>query len=202
MFKLLTLVIVVFTCFTNSFAKNFKKDESFKKLEDFISKINTIQGNITEISPKGEATSNFYFQVPARLRINYTSKNLPLNVIITQTILTYYDTQLDQKSQVKTPEGILKLILNDRLSLLNKEINIKNFIIKNDEIIVDLTYSPFPENKIKLIFNANNFYLKSIKITDEVNTTTMKFKNLIFNSKISDKIFVIKNKKIDSKFDF
>lgn len=202
MFKYLTFAIFVFTCFTNSFAKNFQKDESFKKVEGFLSSIKTLTGEVSQVTTQGDITSNFYLQVPSKLRINYTSKNLPIQMIVTPNIVTYYDTKLDQKSQVKTPSSILEIVVDGKLSFVNKNIIIKNVITKDNKIIIDFIYYKTPNSKIRAVFDVNTLHLKNIVIKSEGETTIINFKNLVFNKPIKSKVFKIENKKVDAKFDF
>jgi hypothetical protein len=196
MFKFLSIVLLF--C-SSAFASGFSENKDFIRLQKAVSSLQTLQGEFTQAMEGEKVSANFFFVVPGKLRINYTSPNLPVQMVITPTITTYYDTKLNQKSQVKTPKSAVELLLTKSISLTDKNVNIVDFKTYSKELEVTFKHNALPNAFIKAVF-TNTETPNLLKI--ELNDTKLEFKNLLVNSNIDGKEFQILDSKIDAKFDF
>ena len=194
--------IVLFVFCFNAFAEDFRSNPDFKKLEDFTSQITTVQGKLTQRAGGEVLQSHFYLKVPAKLRVDYKTDDMQIQMVANPSVITYYDVKLDQKSQIKTPQDMVGLILTSKLSFLDKKINIKSFVKEGDRFAVSLSHLDLPNVIIQAIFNAETLIMQKVVLTKGSDEIIMEFEDLILNKEIKNSTFEILTKKIDAKFDF
>ena len=199
---MLKYIIFIAFCFNVSFAESFVNNPDFKKLEEFLSQIKTVQGKLTQKSNGEVLKSHFYLKVPAKLRVDYKTNDMQIQMVANPNVITYYDVKLDQKSQIKTPQSSVELILTPKLSFLDNKITIKSFKKEGDEVFVSFSHLNLPNIAIKAFFNAETSMLKRVILSDKGGEVVMEFQDLILNKEIKNSTFEILTKKIDAKFDF
>ena len=204
MFKYLVSLLLLFTAFTSSFASDFRESEDFKALENVLLQVKTIKGNLVQDFRGEKVNANFALKLPSKLKIDYTSPEVPLTLIVTPSIITYYDKKLDQKSQVKTPQNASSLILTSHLSLNDARLKITSFKRSYTGVEVEFSHISMPNAQFKVFFSKNGegFVLNKIEMNDGVEPIKSEFSNIVINEKIKDSEFQILNKKVDAKFNF
>ena len=198
MFKYLISFVVLFS----SFASDFRESEDFKNLEESLVKVKTIKGNLVQNFQGERLKAEFSLKLPSKLKIDYQSPEMPIKIIITPSVMTYYDKKLDQKSQIATSKNASSLLLTSKISLNDPRIKIKSF--KRSLTGVEFSHISMPENNFKIFFlrSEDGFNLHKIETNEGLEKIITEFQNIIINDKIDEKEFQILNKKVDTKLDY
>jgi outer membrane lipoprotein-sorting protein len=200
MFKYLISFVVIFS----SFASSFHESEDFKNLESQLLKVKTIKGDLVQDFRGERVNANFALSLPSKLKVEYTSPEVPLTIIVTPSLITYYDKKLDQKSQIKTPKNASSLLLTSKLSLNDPKIKIKSFKGSFKGVEIEFSHSQIPESQFKIFFikDGESFNLNKIELENGIEKITTEFNNIVINADIKEKEFQILNKKVDTKLDY
>jgi outer membrane lipoprotein-sorting protein len=201
--------IVFLISFKLSFGnvKNFENNPDFQALEGFLLQIKTLEGGVTQTFQGKSHTGNFAIKLPSKFRIEYSESLSPYVMVINGGTMTYYDKILDQKSQIPTPKNMSIFFENSLFSLLNPNIKILDFKTDNQKIVLKFQVKGNEKSgTIEAFFRKNpeGFEIEKLeaenKTPNGIEKIITTFKNVRINANVSDKIFIINNKNIDTKF--
>src|SRR5476649_722580 len=72
--------------------------DAAQKVQTYLNKLTTVQADFLQISPEGnESTGKFFLSRPGKMRWQYNPP-VPVLIIVSGGILSYYDAELDQIS--------------------------------------------------------------------------------------------------------
>ena len=190
-FKKLPLFIFLI-CLLNNFeiSASSKTESIFTAVKEYLNDLNTLEANFIQISNDGDIkTGKVFFNLPGKLRIDYTNPN---DLLITSNgfWLTIQNKKLKQTNNLPLEKTPLSLFLNKKFDFEN---NSKiQFKIENDIIV--LTFfgnEQEKEPKFQLEFNSNPLRLRKWIITDEFeNKTSVMLQDIKKGIKLSNKIFI------------
>jgi outer membrane lipoprotein-sorting protein len=203
--------IVFLVCFKLSFGnvKNFQNNLDFQAFEGFLSQIKTLEGEVTQTFQGKSQAGNFTIKLPSKFRVEYSEGLSPYIMVVNGGTMTYYDKSLEQKSQIPTPKNISIFFENSLFSLRNPNIKILDFNTDNQKIALKFQVKGNENGgTIEAFFRKTpeGFEIEKLeaenKTPNGVEKIITTFKNVRINPNISDKIFIINNKNIDTKFNF
>ena len=203
--------IVFLACFKLSFGdvKNFENNRDFQALDGFLAQVKTLDGEVTQTFQGISSSGNFAIKLPSKFRVEYQETLSPYVILINGGTMTYYDKILDQKSQIPTPKNMSIFFENSLFSLRNPNIKILDFKADNQKIVLKFQVQGNQNGgTIEAFFRKTpeGFEIEKLeaenKTPNGVEKIITTFRNVRINPDISDKIFIINNKNIDTKFNF
>jgi len=143
------------------------EEQELHAIETYFNSIRTVRSGFVQQSSNGrQAKGTLYLSRPGRLRVEYAPP-VPVLVVATGTLLIYYDSSLEQLSQLplsSTPAGIL---LQEHVSLFDGELTVTSFERRDGTLRVGLIRTGRPgDGSITLVFDAQPLSLREWEVTD------------------------------------
>lgn len=188
---------------TNS---SFAKSNFLNQYQNEINNIENFLNNIKNLSCKFIQNSNgnivegkFYLtrnkESSGKMRIEYLAEPKIL-IVVNGAILSYHDIELDEVSRLSTNTTPASFLTRPNISFSAKDVEITNITKNNNEIKVSVMKKNRKEaGEFSLIFKLNPFEFVRMEVKNDLEQIiSIQLKNIDFQSKISDKLFIIKNK--------
>lgn len=162
-----------------------------KRIEAYLNGLGTLRARFLQVSSNGNyAEGTLFVSRPGRLRIEYDPP-VPVLMVATGGMLTYYDKELQQVSHIElnsTPAGIL---VRERISLFSKEITATALERGADALRMTVVRNDDPlEGSIALVFSDHPLTLKKWVVTDAQGVETMvSLLDTRFNVTLDPKLF-------------
>ena len=166
-----------------------------QRIEASLNSVRTVRSAFQQNSSNGEiAQGELYLERPGRLRVEYRPP-VPVLVVANGRFLVYYDRKLEQVSYVplgSTPAGIL---LQEHVSLADKDLVVTAFERAEGTIRVGVARAAAEsEGSILLIFDDQTATLRQWSVTDAQGITTLvTLVAPFFNVGIDPSLFVFKD---------
>jgi outer membrane lipoprotein-sorting protein len=161
-------------------------------VEVYLNGLNTVEANFIQddITNSILSEGKFYMMRPNKLRIDYKIPN-EISLYVNGKVITYYDKELDEISNIPTTSTPLHFLLKENISLNDKNIIVEKVIDNKTNIILTLREKDKEDNGIlTILFKKNPISLKSINIKNEVGQEIeMEFLNMEVNKSIKKSIF-------------
>ena len=90
--------------------KNLQQNASLEKINAELKKLENITVDFRQMQDGKSETGSIYFKKNQGLYLKY--KNQPVTLLVTKSTTTYYDSKLDQKSQVPTQNSASKIFVS------------------------------------------------------------------------------------------
>lgn len=200
----LNLCIAFFCILTTN--SSFAQSKFLNQYQPEINKIENFLNNIKNLNCKFIQNSNgnivegkFYLsrngESSGKMRIEYLAEPKVL-IVVNGAILSYHDIELDEVSRLSTNTTPASFLTRPNISFSAKDVEITNITKNNDEIKVSVMKKNRKEaGEFSLIFKLNPFEFVRMEVKNDLEQTiSIQLKNIDFQSKISDKLFIIKNK--------
>lgn len=175
---------------------------SVQKISDYINSFKNLQGEFTQISPKGNMSRGvFFISKPGKMRFEYAPPN-PFLIVADGKWLTIKNRAKEKGDQFPLSETPLRLVLGEKVDLL-KETDILAF--EEADGLTSVTLEDKGGSlggKLVLIFDQNRKALQQWVVIDgKGRKTTVSLENLVPGVKPDPKLFVVKivRKQKDSK---
>ena len=128
------------------------------------------------------------------MRIEYLADPKVL-IVVNGAILSYQDIELDEVSRLSTNTTPASFLTRPNISFLAKDVEITNVVKNNNEIKVSVMKKNRKEaGEFSLIFKLDPFEFVKMEVKNDLEQIiSIQLKNIDFQSKISDKLFTIKN---------
>ena len=169
------------------------------KIENFLNNIKNLNCKFIQNSNGNVVEGKFYLsrngESSGKMRIEYLAEPKVL-IIVNGAILSYHDIELDEVSRLSTNTTPASFLTRPNISFSAKDVEITNITKNNDEIKVSVMKKNRKEaGEFSLIFKLNPFEFVRMEVKNDLEQTiSIQLKNIDFQSKISDKLFIIKNK--------
>ncbi len=167
------------------------------RAETALNAIHTLKARFQQIAPNGSVTGGTaWLDRPGRMRFQYDPP-APFLLVAGYGLLTFYDSQLQQTSNIplgRTPVGLL---LQDNLRL-SGDVTVTRVVRLPGQIQVTLLRTAAPsEGSITLIFADNPMTLRSWSVIDaQRQETRISLYDVELGGKFDNSLFVF----IDPKF--
>ena len=169
------------------------------KIENFLNNIKNLTCRFIQNSNGNVVEGKFYLsrngESSGKMRIEYLAEPKVL-IVVNGAILSYHDIELDEISRLSTNTTPASFLTRPNISFSAKDVEITNITKNNDEIKVSVMKKNRKEaGEFSLIFKLNPFEFVRMEVKNDLEQTiSIQLKNIDFQSKISDKLFIIKNK--------
>ena len=199
----LKLCIVFFYMFatTSSFAQSKLLNEYQQELlqiETFLNNIKDLNCRFIQNSNGSLVEGKFYLSrsknSAGKMRVEYLAEPKVL-IVVNGAILSYYDVELDEISRLSTNTTPASFLTRPNISFSAKDVEITNIVKNNNEIKVSVMKKNRKEaGEFSLIFKLEPFEFVRMEVKNDLEQIiSVQLKNIDFQSKISDKLFTIKN---------
>lgn len=167
---------------------------SINAISDYINSFKTIQGEFTQISPKGNLSRGvFYIAKPGKMRFEYAPPN-PFLIVADGTWLTVKNTKKEKGDQFPLSQTPLRLVLGDKVDILG-DTNILDFEEQDGLTSVTLEdkESTLGNGKLTLVYDQNRKALQQWIVTDgKGRRTTVTLENVVAGIETDPKMFIVK----------
>ena len=168
------------------------------KIENFLNNIKNLNCKFIQNSNGNVVEGKFYLsrngESSGKMRIEYLAEPKVL-IIVNGAILSYHDIELDEVSRLSTNTTPASFLTRPNISFSAKDVEITNITKNNDEIKVSVMKKNRKEaGEFSLIFKLDPFEFVKMEVKNDLEQIiAIQLKNIDFQSKISDKLFTIKN---------
>ncbi|MDA0781554.1 MAG: outer membrane lipoprotein carrier protein LolA [Rickettsiales bacterium] len=162
-----------------------------ERIENYLNAIKTLVAPFTQTSSDdGNADGTFYLSRPGKLRWEYNPPT-PILIIAKGSLLTYYDSELNQISHISLDDGLSGFLTRENISFGSNDISILKFTKENGKIEITISQKQKEEEgNLTLRFSDETAKLLGMTVTDAIGkTTTIDFITLVYDKPISTKLF-------------
>jgi outer membrane lipoprotein-sorting protein len=176
---------------------------SIDAISAYINSFKTMQGEFTQISPKGNLSRGvFYIAKPGKMRFEYAPPN-PFLIVADGKWLTIKNRAKEKGDQFPLSQTPLRLVLGEKVNIL-KDTNILDFAEQDGLTSVTLEdkESSLGGGQLTLVFDQGRKALQQWVVIDgKGRRTTVSLENTVAGVKTDPKLFVVKidRKQRDSK---
>ncbi len=137
------------------------------RIEAYLNRIDTMKARFLQVSSAGDLSEGSHFiSRLGKLRIEYDPP-VPILIVAARGVLTYYDKELEQVSEIdldSTPAGIL---VNKTISFSSGAFTVTRFVRKADAARVTLVRREDPmEGSLTLVFSDRPLTLRKWIVID------------------------------------
>lgn len=172
-----------------------QESEAVQKISTYFNAIKTLQGEFTQISPKGNVSSGiFHILKPGKLRFEYSAPN-PFLIISDGTWLVVKNRAKNRSDEYPLSKTPLRLMLSKNVDLLNQA------IIKKVETVDGLTTVTLEDRDqlvpghLVLVFDDSKNALQQWSVVDgKGRRTTVSLDKIVVGAAVDSKMFRVKRK--------
>lgn len=168
-------------------------NDDLARIEKYLNSIKTIAAPFTQESSDGEqASGTFYLSRPGKLRWEYDPPT-PILIIAKGSILTYYDSELNQVSHIGLDDSLSGFLTRKDINFKSTDIKILNFEKSNNRINVTISQKgKEEEGQLTLTFSDNKISLQGMSIEDAIGKTTdISFITIVYDKPLGKKLFTL-----------
>jgi outer membrane lipoprotein-sorting protein len=172
--------------------------QELTQIENFLNNIKTLTCRFIQNSNGSIVEGKFYLsrnkESSGKMRVEYLADPKVL-IVVNGAILSYQDIELDEVSRLSTNTTPASFLTRPNISFSAKDVEITNVIKNNNEIKVSVMKKNRKEaGEFSLIFKLDPFEFVKMEVKNDLEQIiAIQLKNIDFQSKISDKLFTIKN---------
>jgi outer membrane lipoprotein-sorting protein len=167
---------------------------SINAISKYINSFKTMQGEFTQISPKGNLSRGvFYISKPGKMRFEYAPPN-PFLIVSDGKWLTIKNVKKEKGDQFPLSQTPLRLVLGNKVDIL-KDTNIIDFEEQDGLTSVTLEdkESSLGGGQLTLVFDQNRNALQQWVVIDgKGRRTTVTLENMVAGIETDPKLFVVK----------
>ena len=116
---------------------------SLSRIEAYLETLTTAEARFTQVTDaEGVARGTFYISRPGRMRIEYDPP-IPYLYIANGTWLTFYDTELEQRTDVPVGSTLADFVVREDISFTD-EVTVTAFHESADSFVVDVVQTDDP----------------------------------------------------------
>jgi len=166
---------------------------SIQEIANYINGLTTLQGDFTQISPKGKMSKGiFYISKPGKMRFEYAPPN-PFLIVADGTWLTIKNRKKEKGDQYPLSETPLRLVLNQDVDLI-RDTNILAY--EEAKGLATLTVEDRGDmlgGKLILVFDRKQKALQQWVVVDSKGRqTTVSLENIVAGIDPDPQLFVVK----------
>lgn len=202
--RLLTACVAFYFVATNSFAaENFleKYSSDLSQIETYLNNIHNLSAKFIQESDGNLVEGKFLLSRRAdssgKMRIEYSSQPKVL-IVVNGSVLSYYDVELDEVSHLSTNTTPASFLTRPNISFSAKDVEITDVKKTASQIKVSVMKKNRKEaGEFSLIFKTNPLQFIKMEVKNDLGQiVAVTLSDVDFESTISDKMFVIKNKNL------
>lgn len=200
--KILFTTFTILLFFDYSFAAESnlldKHKSDLTKIEDYLNNIKTLKASFKQESSDNKITDGkLFLSRPGKMRIEY-DESTPILIVVNGSVLAYTDLELDETSYLTTNSTPASFLTRNNFSFSATDVEITDFEKKNNLIKVGIRKKNKKEAGIfRLVFKDNPIEFVQMEVKNDLEETTkVYFSDSKFGEKMSNKLFVVKNKNL------
>jgi outer membrane lipoprotein-sorting protein len=169
----------------------YKND--IKRIEDYLNSINTMVSTFAQEDSEGKKTDGtFYLSRPGKLRWQYNPPT-PILIIAKGSLLTYYDSELNQVSHVGLEDSLSGFLTRKVISFEDDDVEIVSFNKSKGEMSITITQkNKEGEGQLTLAFDAQKPELTRMEVVDAIGKTTLvSFSSNVYDKPLDNSLFVL-----------
>ena len=167
---------------------------SINAISNYLNSFKTMQGEFTQISPKGNLSRGvFFIAKPGKMRFEYAPPN-PFLIVSDGTWLTIKNVKKEKGDQFPLSQTPLRLVLASKVDIL-KQTNILGFEEQDGLTSVTLEdkESTLGDGQLTLVYDLNRKALQQWVVIDgKGRRTTVTLENIEAGIETDPKLFVVK----------
>jgi outer membrane lipoprotein-sorting protein len=167
---------------------------SINAISDFINSFKTMQGEFTQISPKGNLSRGvFYIAKPGKMRFEYAPPN-PFLIVADGKWLTIKNTKKEKGDQFPLSQTPLRLVLGEEVDIL-KDTKIIDFqeLDGLTSVTLEDKESSLGNGQLTLVFDQTRKMLQQWVVIDgKGRRTTVTLENMEAGIETDPKLFMVK----------
>lgn len=167
---------------------------TIQRIERYLSGINTIVSDFTQVAPDGSLTNGkFYMKRPGKMRWQYNPPT-PILMVSSGSELVYYDYELEQESHIPLDGSLISFLAQDKI-VFGGKVGITQFSNQANMIRIEVAQKDKPtEGKLMLEFSDKPLQLRSMVVTDAAGqVTNVALQNAKFGEQLDQELFVFKS---------
>jgi outer membrane lipoprotein-sorting protein len=164
-----------------------------RRIEKYLNGITTFTSTFTQEDSEGErADGIFYLWRPGRLRWQYYPPS-PILIIAKGSLLTYYDSELDQVSHIGIEDSLSGFLTKKVIDFNDENIEIVRFSKANGEIHITIAQKDNEEEgELTLVFRDKDIELQGMSILDAIGkTTSVTFETIVYGRELDKDLFIL-----------
>lgn len=167
---------------------------SINALSDYLNSFKTMQGEFTQISPKGNLSRGvFFIQKPGKMRFEYAPPN-PFLIVADGKWLTVKNVKKEKGDQFPLSQTPLRLVLGNKIDIL-KDTNVLDYEEQDGiaSITVEDRETTLGSGQLMLVFDKTRNALQQWVVIDgKGRRTTVTLENVEAGIEPDPKLFVVK----------
>jgi outer membrane lipoprotein-sorting protein len=159
---MIKVILAIFLLMLSSQAGDFSKNPHVVAINRELRNINSLKANFRQVYGKDVETGAIFFKKNQGLFVHYNTT--PISILVNKSAVTYYDSKLDQKSQIPTKESASGVFV-ETLEITEKKFDILN-IKELDEavVIVASLKEKKSEGIFTMYFSKKDYTLRRLDI--------------------------------------
>jgi outer membrane lipoprotein-sorting protein len=132
----------------------------------YLNGLRALKGRFLQVGPDGKTTQGtMWLERPGRMRFQY-DKPSPLLLVAGHGVVTFYDSQLGQTTNLSVTQTPLGLLLADRITL-SGDVTVTDFQQGQGRLIITLVRTKSPgDGSLTLMLNADPLALVGWSVVD------------------------------------
>jgi len=183
--------------FSTQAAVNVNKHlDEIKIIENYLNNIKNLSAKfIQESHNKNIVEGKFLLSRPGKMRIEYLAKP-KIVIIVNGSVLSYYDTELDEISFIRTNTTPASFLTRKNISFLAKDVEIKSFYNSKNYLKISVEKKNHKESgEFSLIFSKNPIRFEKMEVKNDLDqVTTITLYDIDLKSNIKDSNFITKKR--------
>ncbi len=156
----------------------------------YLNNIRSLKGRFLQVGPDGKTTQGtMWLERPGRMRFQY-DKPSPLLLVAGSGVVTFYDAQLGQTTNIPLTQTPLGLLLANTISL-NGDVTVTDFQRPQGQLLITLVRTKSPgDGSLTLMINTDPLALVGWSVVDaEGRETRLRISNIEQGGTFDESLF-------------
>jgi outer membrane lipoprotein-sorting protein len=156
----------------------------------YLNNLRALKGRFLQVGPDGKTTQGtMWLERPGRMRFQY-DKPSPLLLVAGSGVVTFYDAQLGQTTNIPVTQTPLGLLLADTISL-NGDVTVTDFQRLQGQLLITLVRTKSPgDGSLTLMLNTDPLALVGWSVVDaEGRETRLRISNIELGGAFDESLF-------------
>jgi outer membrane lipoprotein-sorting protein len=156
----------------------------------YLNSLKSLKGRFLQVGPDGKTTQGtMWLERPGRMRFQY-DKPSPLLLVAGNGIVTFYDSQLGQTTNMSVGQTPLGLLLADTITL-SGDVTVTDFQRQQGQLFITLVRTKTPgDGSLTLMLNTDPLALVGWSVVDaEGRETRLRISNIQLGGTFDESLF-------------
>ena len=192
-FLLSVCFLLAFTASANAFTA--EEEKSIREVETYLTGLTTIIADFSQIAPDGSLTSGkFYLKRPGKMRWQYDPPT-PILMVANDTFLTFYDYELDQRSDIPLEDTLAGFLARKSLAF-GKDVVVTQLVQGSGSLRLTMQQAKKPDDgALTLEFSTGPLQIHNMKVVDSTGQeTSISLANSRYGIPLDDELFRLENR--------